>query len=156
MCRADVPRDVIEKAVFNSELNQELQEDIKKVNNTINNQHIESTSIDNINQVKWFYAARKEGYWEFDSVSSELLEDAYQKWLGSNNKINTGFKPSTYKDENELIENGFIPIPIGGVNIIYFNFSQMYQFNHRNFATREIIRTDDISFMVKGIAGLKL
>jgi hypothetical protein len=140
MCRANVSNDVIEKAIFNNELTE-------KINNA------------NQDTIRWFYSGRNEGYWQFDDISIKLLEEAYQKWQASNKKINTGFKASTYKDENELIENGFIPIAIGGVNILYFNFSQMCQFNHRNLGTRKIIRTDkssDTSFMIKGIAGLKL
>lgn len=145
LCRSDVPAHVLENATSNT-------------NNDININNI-SGNNNQSQKIAWFYAGRNAGYWEYDNVSSKLLEDAYQLWSQNqlNNNENSDINPNDY-DEDELEEQGLIPVAIADINTFYFNFKEMYQYNHRNGAIRKIKRFNnirDVDIPVKGIAGLR-
>jgi hypothetical protein len=135
LCRQEIDRDIIENATC------------------------EEIGTQQSTQKKWFYSGRTNGYWEYDNISSHLLEKAYQEWIESNSDIESEFNPRNHI-QSELEENGMIPIPIGDINIFYFNFKDMYQYNHRNGAKRNIKRLNDIkemdSSLIKGIAGMQI
>lgn len=53
LCRHPIPREIYEHA--------KLQKELHHSNNTI----------------KWLYKGRQSGWWEYDNITSELIEDAY-------------------------------------------------------------------------------
>lgn len=155
LCRSVVPKNILENATYdeqtiNTQSEISISEEQTAINVISNNNYYKSN-------VAWFYAGRNAGYWEYDKISTKLLEDAYKLWINNQVNIDDNFNPNDY-DEYELEEQGLIPIAIGDINTFYFNFKEMYQYNHRNGATRKIKRFNDIrnvNIPVKGIAGLR-
>ena len=134
LCRGDVEKDVLENAsVEDSYVIVEPQQQ----------------------NVKWYYAGRKEGYWQYDPIAQQLLNEAYQQNFDLD--IEDDFNPRNHT-EDELVDKGLVPILIGGINTFYFNFKEMYQYNHRNGAIRNIKRIENDDDMkdelIKGIAGI--
>ena len=128
---------------------------------------LNDATLDNVEQlksndmdIKWYYEGRSDGYWQYDIVSTQHLEEAYQEWKhNDDNHIELDYYPDYGTTEAELEETGFIPIAIGDINKFYVNFDGMYQYNHRNGASRKIIRQekdDNNDIVVKGIAGVKI
>jgi len=154
LCRQPISDTILEKA---------------NINDNKTDVEIKTSIPEQTENYKWLYAGRQNGYWEYDNISAQLLEENYNIWLDMTNTTIEGdegdegdeeFNPN-YKTECELEDNGYVPINVGGVNKFYFNFKDMFQFNHRNNAKRSIMRLvkNDIateSIVVKGIAGLSV
>lgn len=116
-----------------------------------------------IGNIKWYYAGRGGGHWQYDEISQLLLEENYQQWKEDHSSNGeAGYFPQYGTTDEELLEHGLIPILIGDINKFYFNFEEMYQYNHRNGAKRNITRADnsdeeqDVDICLKGIAGIKI
>lgn len=156
LCRSNVPNDILENATYNTSNDINTNNNDNNYNNYNNNNNNKQSQ-----KVAWFYAGRNAGYWEYDSITTQLLEESYQTWFQnqSSNNVdnNSNFNPNDY-DEDELEEQGLIAVAIADINTFYFNFKEMYQYNHRNGAIRKIKRFSDIrdvNIPVKGIAGLR-
>lgn len=134
LCRGDIKKDVLENVSVD-----------------------DSYVIVESEKVKWYYAGRKEGYWQYDPITEQLLDEAYLQHCESD--IEDNFNPINHT-EYELVDKGLVPILIGGINTFYFNFKEMYQYNHRNGAIRNIKRSENNDDMedelIKGIAGMSI
>jgi hypothetical protein len=147
LCRQEVPVEILEQP-----------HTIHKQNSV--RKYTKSSDFENNNETNetkyiWLYAGRHNGHWKYDDTTNVILETEYNQWIQNSNN-NDSFE-SNYQTEIELEEHGFIPINVGGVNKFYFNFKDMYQYNHRNGAKRNIKRLnteDNNNINIKGTAGL--
>lgn len=137
MCRNEYDKHILDDVIIEDEDN-----DIKELD------------------IKWYYAGRNDGYWQYDNVTTELLEESYQEWTKNNsNSSDLNYFPIYGTSEDSLLEHGLIPVAVGDINNFYYNFEEMYQYNHRNGAIRNIVRygkDDNIDIIIKGIAGVKI